>query len=123
MLMLAYASLIAHFFVDNLIRFTAYTKVIFEILNLIELPNILFVFLFRPENLHPDACEKAKNRKRFNPKKSSVMEVMLEQEKGKFFPDMSGRDEQGFLPQTDPEHEFDGTKGPGKIANYEAQAQ
>ena len=77
----------------------------------------------RPENLHPDACEKAKNRKRFNPKKSSVMEVMLEQEKGKFFPDMSGRDEQGFLPQTDPEHEFDGTKGPGKIANYEAQAQ
>ena len=51
------------------------------------------------------------------------MEVMLEQEKGKFFPDMSGRDEQGFLPQTDPEHEFDGTKGPGKIANYEAQAQ
>ena len=113
------------FFVDfdNMICSTAYIKVFIEILNLIELPNMLFVFLFRPENLHPDACDKAKNRKRFNPKKSSVMEVMLEQEKGKFFPDMSGRDEQGFLPQTDPEHEFDGTKGPGKIANYEAQAQ
>jgi len=76
-----------------------------------------------PENLAPDACDKAKNRKRFNPKKSSVLEVMLEQEKGNFKPDMSGRDEQGFLPQTDPEHEFDGTKGPGKIANLEPQPQ
>jgi hypothetical protein len=73
--------------------------------------------------LAPDACDKAKNRKRFNPKKSSVLEVMMEQEKGKFFPDMSGRDEQGFLPQTDPEHEFVGSKEPGNIANFEASTQ
>ena len=48
---------------------------------------------------------------------------MMEQEKGKFFPDMSGRDEQGFLPQTDPEHEFVGSKEPGNIANFEASTQ
>jgi hypothetical protein len=36
---------------------------------------------------------------------------------------MSGRDKQGFLPQTDHEHEFDGSVGPGKIANFEAPKQ
>jgi len=50
-----------------------------------------------PEKLAPDACEKAKNRKRFEPKKSAALQVMLEQERGTFYPEVAGRD--GPLPQ------------------------
>jgi len=49
-----------------------------------------------PDKLAPDACEKAKNRKRFEPKKSAALAVMLEQEKGQYYPE-GGRD--GPLPQ------------------------
>ena len=34
----------------------------------------------------PDACPRAKNRKRFDPKKSGALAVMLEQERGNYFP-------------------------------------
>jgi len=44
-----------------------------------------------PDKLAPDACDKAKNRKRFEPKKSAALAVMLEQEKGTYFPE-GGRD-------------------------------
>jgi hypothetical protein len=41
---------------------------------------------FRPEKLAPDACPRAKNRKRFDPNKSGTLSVLLAQEKGEFTP-------------------------------------
>merc|ERR1712001_318931 len=49
-----------------------------------------------PDKLAPDACEKAKNRKRFEPKKSAALAVLLDHEKGVTYPE-GGRD--GPLPQ------------------------
>ena len=63
------------------------------------LENLLFInhlIFSSPDKLAPDACEKAKNRKRFEPKKSAALAVMLEQEKGQYYPE-GGRD--GPLPQ------------------------
>jgi len=39
-----------------------------------------------PEKLAPDACPRAKNRKRFDPTKSSALSVLLDQEQGNFYP-------------------------------------
>ena len=44
----------------------------------------------------PDACDKAKNRKRFEPKKSAALAVLLDHERGLTYPE-GGRD--GPLPQ------------------------
>ena len=38
----------------------------------------------------PDACPKAKNRKRFDPAKSGALSVLLDQEAGTYFPGPSG---------------------------------
>jgi len=46
-----------------------------------------------PEKLHPDACPAAKNRKRFDPSKSSALEVLLSQEKGECWPENGSRAE------------------------------
>jgi len=46
-----------------------------------------------PEKLAPDACPRAKNRKRFDPKKSSTLSVLLDQESGTFYPTMAAVDE------------------------------
>ena len=48
------------------------------------------IFLNRPEKLAPDACPKAKNRKRFDPAKSGALSVLLDHEKGTYFPGPSG---------------------------------
>lgn len=40
-----------------------------------------------PDKLAPDACPRAKNRKRFDPKKSSTLEVLMAHEKGDLFSD------------------------------------
>ena len=34
----------------------------------------------------PDACPKAKNRKRFDPTKSSALAVLMDHEKGTYYP-------------------------------------
>lgn len=41
-----------------------------------------------PDKLAPDACPRAKNRKRFDPAKSACLEVLLDHERGSFFPAM-----------------------------------
>ena len=41
----------------------------------------------RPEKLAPDACPKAKNRKRFDPQKSSALAVINDHASGKYYPE------------------------------------
>jgi len=40
-----------------------------------------------PEKLAPDACPKAKNRKRFDPQKSSALAVINDHASGKYYPE------------------------------------
>ena len=41
---------------------------------------------FSPDKLAPDACPRAKNRKRFDPTKSGALAVLLDHEQGTFHP-------------------------------------
>ena len=44
------------------------------------------LFKNSPEKLAPDACPKAKNRKRFDPNKSGALQVLMDHEKGTYYP-------------------------------------
>ena len=80
------------------------------------LPYFQFYFIgtnlvlsnFSPEKLAPDACPKAKNRKRFDPARSSALSVLLDQEKGCFYPPGLN-----YPPSAEANFEEDAKAGPG----------
>ena len=47
---------------------------------------VKMLFENSPEKLAPDACPKAKNRKRFDPNKSGALQVLMDHEKGTYYP-------------------------------------
>ena len=47
---------------------------------------VKMLFKNSPEKLAPDACPKAKNRKRFDPNKSGALQVLMDHEKGTYYP-------------------------------------
>ena len=48
--------------------------------------DVKMLFKNSPEKLAPDACPKAKNRKRFDPNKSGALQVLMDHERGTYYP-------------------------------------